>query len=83
MLPASSLWDFKVKNLSFYMPQTRVQYLCNFLCNRKNKVTEFVFVHESGSEGVKIASEYFITFSKIVYYVNFKMRANFFINNDF
>ena len=34
------------------MPQTRVQYLCNFLCNRKNKVTEFVFVNESGCEGV-------------------------------
>ena len=28
-------------------------------------------------------SDYFITFSKIVYYVNLKMRAKFIINNNF
>ena len=28
-------------------------------------------------------SDYFIIFSKIVYYVNLKMRAKFIINNDF
>ena len=55
MLSTSSLWDFIDNNLSFNMPQTRVQQLRNFLCNRKNKVTEFVSVPVSGSEGVKLA----------------------------
>ena len=31
----------------------------------------------------KIVSDYFITFSKIVSYVNLKMRTKFIINNDF
>ena len=52
-LPKSSLCYFKVKNPSFHMPQTRVQYLCKFLCNRKKGFTEFVSVHESGGEVIK------------------------------
>ena len=32
---------------------------------------------------LNIFSDYFIIFSKIVYYVNLKMRAKFIINNDF
>ena len=45
---------FKAKNMSSYMPQTRVQYLCNFLCNPKNNITEFVFVQESGVSGAEV-----------------------------
>ena len=52
-LSSSSLWHIKDKNRSLDMPQTRVQYLCNFLCNRKKKITEFVSVHGSSAEGVK------------------------------
>ena len=32
---------------------------------------------------LNIFSDYFIIFSKIVYYVNLKMRPKFIINNDF
>ena len=54
------------------MPQTRVQYLCKFLCNRKNKVTEFVFVDESGCEGIN----HFATVASPLtsYYVFFFLR---------
>ena len=53
-LLTSSLWYFKVKHLSFHMPQTRVQYLCNILCNRKTNVIEFIFVHGSCIEVVNL-----------------------------
>ena len=36
-----------------------------------------------GKRPLNIFSDYFIIFSKIVYYVNLKMRAKFIINNDF
>ena len=36
-----------------------------------------------GKRPLNIISDYFIIFSKIVYYVNLKMRAKFIINNDF
>ena len=36
-----------------------------------------------GKSPLNIFSDYFIIFSKIVYYVNLKMRPKFIINNDF
>ena len=38
---------------SFHIPLITVQYLCKFLCNHKEKVTEFVSVQKSGGEVVK------------------------------
>ena len=36
-----------------------------------------------GKRPLNIFSDYFIIFSKIVYYVNLKMREKIIINNDF
>ena len=47
------------------------------------EVVIFLRIDGHGKRPLNIFSDYFIIFSKIVYYVNLKMRAKFIINNDF
>ena len=46
------------------------------------EVVIFLRIDGHGKRPLNIFSDYFIIFSKIVYYVNLKMRAKFIINND-
>ena len=47
------------------------------------EVVIFKKIDSHGKRPLNIFSDYFIIFSKIVYYVNLKMRPKFIINNDF
>ena len=47
------------------------------------EVVIFLRIDGHGKRPLNIFSDYFIIFSKIVYYVNLKMRAKFNIYNDF